>query len=879
MGFIAIDNLKISGSTYGLSIAITGFTSGSTTLTDNDNTLVTEKAIKTYVDSQAGSATLSGLSDTEITTPSSNEALVYNGTKWINSGETAIDIIDILSNGEVLGLSDGELTGYTYTISGLTDTEISGPSSNESLVYNGTKWVNSGVTSVTTLVELSDTTITNQAQGQLITYNSDTSKWINSDTITGNITIVGDLYVSGTTVTIDVADMNVADNIILINSGETGAGVTLINAGIEVDRGSLTNYRFVFNETDDVFKIGEIGSEQPVATRQVTPTDTGVSYWNNGTSSFLTSSNLVFDGVDLYIPNMTTATFSNIVYFDDEGGKLTYGAVPTGTVTEVTSSTTDQLTVATSTSTPALTIVTSTVTESGNALATGDQIYDFVTGLGYQTIITLYEYTGVTSDRTIGYVPSGQTLGMLYITNNGTVEGSFNLGTSLTGNEISPYTPVIVASGETMSVTVNMRLSSTSDTTIYVSSSSGDWTNLDIDVEWAPITYQNGEIGGGGGTGTVTEVSGAGTINGLTLTGTVTTAGSLTLGGTLAVNNADWSGTDLSVEHGGTGLSTVATDSILTGNGTDALTAESNLTFDGSILDVTGDVNISGSLTVDTMALSATTYGVYYDTTTSGFTYDTASSGGGGFLGTVTKDTAEPSNLSDKQWVMPAPQSDGTFEYTFDNFLDVTSTAINVNISLENVMLKYNEAGDYWVKEGFNKPLSSGKTWVGTTDDIVSEMEIIEEWSTTETLNDIGQKYDLQTQTLMKTSAVKTTILQNYIFVQNIDLATIANTKILNKVSGKKLLLKNIKLIILNTENSTFTVNIGRTTGSYVDVVNAYGIANVVLDEYYILPLIDKPTGSDGTVVDIGSYDLYLRISATDATTLNAHLVLEGFIY
>jgi len=250
-----------------------------------------------------------------------------------------------------------------------------------------------------------------------------------------------------------------------------------------------------------------------------------------------------------------------------------------------------------------------------------------------------------------------------------------------------------------------------------------------------------------------------------------------------------------------------------------------------------------------------------------------------GFLGTVTKDSVEPSNLKDTQWVMPAPQSDGTFEYTFDNFLDVTSTAIHVNISLENVWLRYNEGGDYWIKESFDKSLSSGKTWIGTTDNKVSEIEIIEEWAPTETLSDIGQKYDLQTQTMMKTSAVKTTIVQNYLYVQNIDLSTVANTKILENVTGKKLLIKNIKLIILNTENSTFTVNVGTNSSSFNNIVNAYDIANVVIDEYYILPLIDIPTGSDGTIIDINSLDLYFRVSATDATTLEAHLLLEGFIY
>ena len=46
------------------------------------------------------------------------------------------------------------------------------------------------------------------------------------------------------------------------------------------------------------------------------------------------------------------------------------------------------------------------------------------------------------------------------------------------------------------------------------------------------------EAAGPGGSGTVTSVSGAGTVSGLTLTGTVTTTGSLTLGGTLLVATA-----------------------------------------------------------------------------------------------------------------------------------------------------------------------------------------------------------------------------------------------------------------------------------------------------------------------------------------------------
>lgn len=56
----------------------------------------------------------------------------------------------------------------------------------------------------------------------------------------------------------------------------------------------------------------------------------------------------------------------------------------------------------------------------------------------------------------------------------------------------------------------------------------------------------------------------------------------------------------LPVTNGGTGLANIATDNLVTGNGTSALTAESSLTFDGTTLNVA-----TGRITVDTDSTSA----------------------------------------------------------------------------------------------------------------------------------------------------------------------------------------------------------------------------------------------------------------------------------
>jgi hypothetical protein len=78
------------------------------------------------------------------------------------------------------------------------------------------------------------------------------------------------------------------------------------------------------------------------------------------------------------------------------------------------------------------------------------------------------------------------------------------------------------------------------------------WLDIGSGLALTDTTLSTTDAGG-----TVTSVGGTGTVNGLTMSGTVTTSGSLTLGGTLAISNADWSGTDLSLANGGTGASLV----------------------------------------------------------------------------------------------------------------------------------------------------------------------------------------------------------------------------------------------------------------------------------------------------------------------------------
>jgi hypothetical protein len=66
---------------------------------------------------------------------------------------------------------------------------------------------------------------------------------------THTVFVQGNLYVGGNATAISKTDLNITDNIITVNAGETGPGVTLITSGLNVDRGSLANVAILWNET------------------------------------------------------------------------------------------------------------------------------------------------------------------------------------------------------------------------------------------------------------------------------------------------------------------------------------------------------------------------------------------------------------------------------------------------------------------------------------------------------------------------------------------------------------------------------------------------------------------------------------------------------
>lgn len=150
--------------------------------------------------------------------------------------------------GGTIADTDLDLTGQTLL---LDDDQILGDKINGGLISDfASQGIDDNVTPLGVLV--ADGGTETRTTSTILTL-ADTDA-----TFDANLIVNGDLTVTGTTTTVNSSETLVADNLITLNAGEVGAGVTSGSAGIEVDRGSEDNASLQWNETLDVweFKVG-----------------------------------------------------------------------------------------------------------------------------------------------------------------------------------------------------------------------------------------------------------------------------------------------------------------------------------------------------------------------------------------------------------------------------------------------------------------------------------------------------------------------------------------------------------------------------------------------------------------------------------------------
>jgi len=259
-----------------------------------------------------------------------------------------------------------------------------------------------------------------------------------------------------------------------------------------------------------------------------------------------------------------------------------------GDITEIQSATTGQLTISNQTGPiPSLSIVTGAVTNGGSALATGDQIYDFVLGLGYTDNI---------GDITRVNITAGDGLTGTVDTTSGDHTQTINVvgGDGITANadeiEVAVDNTTIELSASTGSGVVRAK------TATIVDGGTGLATADQIH------TFVTG-YADPAGTDNSTDVTLAGSLDYITISGQVITRNAIDL--TTDVTGA------LPIANGGTGQTTAAAaanallntsqgGSLTIGDGSDEIV-------------IPGDLTVTGTTTTNNVEVVSTSNGVIFE--------------------------------------------------------------------------------------------------------------------------------------------------------------------------------------------------------------------------------------------------------------------------
>ncbi|HET8581136.1 MAG TPA: immunoglobulin-like domain-containing protein [Candidatus Paceibacterota bacterium] len=189
------------------------------------------------------------------------------------------------------------------------------------------------------------------------------------------------------------------------------------------------------------------------------------------------------------------------------------------------------------------------------------------------------------------------------------------------------------------------------------------------------------------------------------------------------INNANWSGTGLSVANGGTGASSFTAHQILLGNGTSAITSNSGFTFDGTTFTTPGYTFSNGVTAVS--GVSTTTvpdnqpYAWTIATSTTGqplFRIDTTASpsialgqaGGDVYIG----DVGEPANLVFQENSTIEGASGGR-TLTLGGTGDIINVAVNLGIGTTSPSQALSVAGNALISGNLAAAAITGTSFTG----------------------------------------------------------------------------------------------------------------------------------------------------------------------
>jgi hypothetical protein len=572
----------------------------------------------------------------------------------------------------------------------------------------GSMFTTGSYTNITTTYDDTNGNIDLSASGEVTLTGTQTltNKTLADPTFTGtangaNLTLTGDLTVSGDTIFTNSNTVLIGDAILTLNADETGSPTA--NAGFEVERGTSTNKTFIWNETDDKWTIG---SETFVAstveanlTGNVTGNVTGSASLNLLKSSNLSDlasastarSNLGVDaaGTD----NSTNVTLAgSLDYITLSGQEITRNAINLGT--DVTSQ---------------LPIVNggtgasdaNTARENlGLEIGLDVQAYD----AGLLSIATL-----TTSANKMIYTTASDTYATTTLSStartllddNTTADMLTTLGLTATATELN-YTDGVTSNIQTQ---LNGKLGTSakaadSELLDGINSTSFVQTSRSI----TPVS-QRGISGGGDLSADRTIELSASQLGSVALT----TSDQLIL--------FDQSDSDIpkrfnaqdifdTISGAVTIYSNTGDNRVLTSGGGTTINGESNLTFDGSTLALTGTLTSTGHLKIADgqayMAGGGEDVQLFHSNLY------------GGFLFNQTNDFYFDQVAADKDWIFRVDDSDGGGDY--QEVMRIQGSTKNVGIGTNSPDYELDVAGDIGVDHLITHN-SDSNTYVQFTND------------------------------------------------------------------------------------------------------------------------------------------------------------------
>ena len=210
----------------------------------------------TFVTPTLGVASATTINKVTFTAPATGSTLTVADGKTLTASNTltftGTDASSVaFGTGGTVAYTANKLSAFAATSSSELLGVISDETGSGALVFGTSPAITTSLTTPSTSFDLINTTATTVNFAKAATTLS-IGAATGTTTVNNALTVSGDLTVSGTTTTVNTETINLADNVITLNSNE--AGTPSQNAGIEVERGTSTNVALQWNETSDVWE-------------------------------------------------------------------------------------------------------------------------------------------------------------------------------------------------------------------------------------------------------------------------------------------------------------------------------------------------------------------------------------------------------------------------------------------------------------------------------------------------------------------------------------------------------------------------------------------------------------------------------------------------